>query len=49
MSTVVGGFSDNAQLEEVAHVESFAPLSGDEWAQIRAAYAANFHLDDSAA
>jgi aryl-alcohol dehydrogenase-like predicted oxidoreductase len=49
VSTIVGGFSDLAQLEEVANVESFPPLSSAEWAQIRAAYAANFHLDESAA
>ena len=49
VSTIVGGFSDNAQLEEVARLDSFPPLSPDEWARIRAVYAANFHLDESAA
>jgi aryl-alcohol dehydrogenase-like predicted oxidoreductase len=45
VSTVVGGFSDNAQLEEVATLERFARLSREEWALIREAYANNFHLE----
>jgi len=45
VSTIVGGFSDLAQLEEVARVEEFPPLTQHEWGQIRAAYAANFSLD----
>lgn len=49
VSTIVGGFSDLAQLEEVAAIETFPPLSQEEWAQIHAAYAANFYLDSSAA
>ena len=48
VSTVVGGFSDNAQLEEVAMLERFLPLSHDEWARIRDAYANNFYLDQAA-
>lgn len=48
VSTVVGGFSDNAQLEEVAMLERFLPLSHEEWARIRDAYANNFYLDQAA-
>ena len=46
VSTIVGGFSETAQLQEVAAIESFPPLSSDEWTQVNAAYAANFFLDE---
>ncbi|MFN3890932.1 MAG: aldo/keto reductase [Beijerinckiaceae bacterium] len=48
VSTVIGGFSEIAQLEEVAALESFPPLSEDEWSRIRAVYASNFHLHEAA-
>jgi L-glyceraldehyde 3-phosphate reductase len=48
VSTIVGGFSEIAQLQEVAAVESVTPLSPDEWTKINAAYAANFYLDEAA-
>lgn len=47
VSTIVGGFSEIAQLQEVANLETFAPLSQEEWRAIRAVYAANFHLDET--
>lgn len=47
VSTIVGGFSETAQLQEVAAIESFPPLSSDEWTQVNAAYAANFFLDEA--
>ena len=45
VSTIVGGFSDMAQLQEIARIEALPPLTTDDWARIRAAYAANFYLD----
>lgn len=44
VSTIVGGFSDIAQLEEAVLVESASPLSAEEWAGIRDVYDANFNL-----
>ena len=43
VSTIVGGFSDLAQLEELAGAD-LAPLSDQEMADIRAVYEHNFHL-----
>lgn len=45
VSTIVGGFSDLAQLREVANLEALPPLTEGEWDRIREAYAANFFLD----
>ncbi len=44
VSTVVGGFSDFAQLEETVSAAGFAPLSADEMEKIRAVYTRNFDL-----
>lgn len=44
VSTVVGGFSDYAQFEEIASVSSFPALSGEEMAAIGQVYADNFGL-----
>ena len=44
VSTVVGGFSDLAQLEEIASAPDFPPLTNEEIAAIRAVYAKNFGL-----
>lgn len=45
VSTVVGGFSDFAQLEETVAAASFPPLSAEEMQQVQAVYARNFDLD----
>ncbi|HXP92787.1 MAG TPA: aldo/keto reductase [Candidatus Binatia bacterium] len=44
VTTVVGGFSDVAQLEELVRYSDAPRLSDDELAQIRAVYAKNFGL-----
>lgn len=44
VSTVVGGFSDFAQLEETVAAAAFPPLSAGEMEQIRAVYTRNFDL-----
>lgn len=49
VSTVVGGFSEIAQLQEVAALETMAPLSAEEWRRIHAVYENDFYLDRGAA
>lgn len=44
VSTVVGGFSDYAQFEEIASTSDFAPLNAEDMQAIRAVYASNFGL-----
>lgn len=44
VSTVVGGFSDFAQLQETVAAADFPPLAADELAQIEAVYRRNFDL-----
>ncbi|MDF2120449.1 aldo/keto reductase [Roseiarcaceae bacterium H3SJ34-1] len=44
VSTVVGGFSDFAQLQEIAEASAFPPLSAEEMARITDAYRHNFYL-----
>jgi aryl-alcohol dehydrogenase-like predicted oxidoreductase len=49
VTTVLGGYSDRAQLEELAAVSGMPPLSAAEMAGIEAAYAGNFGIARSAA
>lgn len=44
VSTVVGGFSDYAQLQETVAAASFPPLTAEEMMQIEAVYTRNFDL-----
>ncbi len=44
VSTVAGGFSDLAQLEETVSAAGYPPLSAEEMEQIRAVYTRNFDL-----
>ncbi len=47
VSTIVGGFSDIAQLEELAATPCDLPFTDGERAQIEAVYANNFYLGES--
>jgi aryl-alcohol dehydrogenase-like predicted oxidoreductase len=47
ISTVVGGFSDIAQFEELAAYDLGTPFSPDELAKIEDVYAYNFYLGES--
>ncbi len=47
VSTVVGGFSDLAQFEELASYAYDRPFTDDERAQIEAVYAHNFYLGET--
>jgi aryl-alcohol dehydrogenase-like predicted oxidoreductase len=46
ITTVLGGYSDRAQLEEIVACSGAPPLSPEELARIDAIYARNFDLSD---
>lgn len=45
VSTVIGGFSDHGQLEEIAAAPEFPPMAATELAEINGVYARNFGLN----
>lgn len=49
VSTVIGGFSDTAQFEELVHCSGMPPLTGDEMVRVEEIYRNNFFLSANAA